>query len=354
MTLNAEIEAEASTMSFKSLVKKISPMSLSEVLSKVGFSLPDVMRGNKEAIKQVLKFHRKATQPTTNKPLEAMKDTDDPFEGLNVKVKEWIPSETFLTETTTPKALTTTTKETTTTSRARGKSSINIFRNSNLFKNLRTSTIKSTTTSMKPTTSSTHRFGERTSKKNIDISSTPTNIKHMKSRQKTKKVTTIDTISERNDVGILDETTLQDEMAKDSETTVAEVENTTTPYASLNMTLANLNMTANDVMERKNLTVPGLDQIFIGLTKKENDKDTEIIYGAKPAVPKEKKGKERPKTYTNTDFGGGGRKERPKTYTNTDFGGGGGGRKERPKTYTNTDFGGGNRFRWDSPSSFGG
>jgi len=182
--IDAEIEAEASTMSFKSLVKKISPMSLSEVLSKVGFSLPDVMRGNKEAIKQVLKFHRKATQPTTKKPLEAMKDNDDPFEGLNVKVKEWIPSETFLTETTTPKAVTTTTKETTTTSRARGKSSINIFRNSNLFKNLRTSTIKSTTTSIKPTTSSTHRFGERTSKKNIDISSTPTNIKHMKSRQK--------------------------------------------------------------------------------------------------------------------------------------------------------------------------
>jgi len=322
--IDAEIEAEASTMSFKSLVKKISPMSLSEVLAKVGFSLPDVMRGNKEAIKQVLKFHRKATGPTTKKPVDK-KGTEDPYEGLNIKINEWKP-DTTLTETTTPKAESTTTTEKTTTARSRGKSSINIFRNSNLFKNLRASTtVKSTTVPDPSTTSSSFRFGERTSKKNLD-KPTPTNIKNMKSRQKTKKyLPTPDTISERNDE-FLDETTQEEATdTADTETTVAEVESTTTPYASLNMTLANLNMTADDVKERKDLTVPGLDQIFIGLTKKESEPDSEIIYGAKPAFPKDKPEKKR--------------KARPKTYKNTDFGGAGGG---------------GVRFRWDSPSSFGG
>jgi len=320
--IDAEIEAEASTMSFKSLVKKISPMSLSEVLSKVGFSLPDVMRGNKEAIKQVLKFHRKMTEPTTKKPVDVKKATDDPYEGLNIKFKEWKP-DTVLTETTTPKAESTTTTERKTT-RSRGKSSINIFKNSNLFKNLRkTTTMKTTTVYDLPTTSSSFRFGERTSKKSLE-KPTPTNIKNMKSRQKTKKyLPTPDSISERN-YNVLDETTQEEASNSESDTTSAEVENTTTPYTSLNMTLSNLNMTADDVKERKDLTVPGLDQIFIGLTKKESAPDSEIIYGAKPAPahPKETKRKDRPKVYKNTDpyFGGGG----------------------------------GVRFRWDSPSSFGG
>merc|ERR1719264_1535367 len=61
--IDAEIEAEAAEMDLKSLMKKISPMSLSEVLQEVGFSLPDVMAGNKAAIKEVLRYHRQAALP---------------------------------------------------------------------------------------------------------------------------------------------------------------------------------------------------------------------------------------------------------------------------------------------------
>merc|ERR1711981_1486340 len=106
--------------------------------------------------------------------------------------------------------------------RARGKSSINIFKNSNLFKNLRkTTTVKSSSVQELSTTSSSFRFGERTSKKNLE-KPTPTNIKNMRSRQKTKKyLPTPDTISERNDQ-ILEETTQEEASDTDSETTVAE------------------------------------------------------------------------------------------------------------------------------------
>ena len=42
---------------------------------------------------------------------------------------------------------------------------------------------------------------------------------------------------------------------------------TTTPYdASLNITLTNLNMTASDVKDKANLTVPGIDTLFKGIT----------------------------------------------------------------------------------------
>merc|ERR1712241_1032828 len=64
-------EKKASSMDFKSLVKKISPMSLSEVLTNVGFSLQDIMRGNKKAIKEVLKYHKKSLNPEAYKPKAA-------------------------------------------------------------------------------------------------------------------------------------------------------------------------------------------------------------------------------------------------------------------------------------------
>merc|ERR1712117_326666 len=121
------------------------------------------MRGNKEAIKQVLKFHRKVTEPTTKKPVEVKKATEDPYEGLNIKFKEWKP-DTVLSETTTPKVESTTTTEEKTT-RTKGRSSINLFQK---FQR-KTTTMKSTTVSELPTTSSSFRFGERTSKKNLEI-----------------------------------------------------------------------------------------------------------------------------------------------------------------------------------------
>merc|ERR1719350_551725 len=75
--IEEEIDKEASTMSFKSLVKKISPMSLSEVLTHVGYSLPDIMRGNKKAIKEVLKYHRKKTDPDAFKNVKKVTKMKD-------------------------------------------------------------------------------------------------------------------------------------------------------------------------------------------------------------------------------------------------------------------------------------
>merc|ERR1719347_1837855 len=106
---------------------------------------------------------------------------------------------------------------------------------------------------------------------------------------------------------------------------------TTTPLDTLNITLNNLNMTATDVKEKKDLTVPDLGELFVGLTESKSP-NAEIIYGekaedeAKPAIkparkpaPKEE---EKPKQYINMDFGGGGRF---RTNWNNPFGGGWGG-----------------------------
>ena len=84
---------------------------------------------------------------------------------------------------------------------------------------------------------------------------------------------------------------------------------TTTPYdASLNITLTNLNMTASEVIDRKNLTVPGIDTLFQGLGQEK----AQVIYGAKKEDDsKKKKTKKRERTeFINTDFGGGGAKFR--------------------------------------------
>merc|ERR1712079_788188 len=56
--------------------------------------------------------------------------------------------------------------------------------------------------------------------------------------------------------------------------------------------------------DKANLTVPGIDTLFKGITKEK----AEVIYGEKKEAPKRKK-EARPKrkqTYINTDFGGGG------------------------------------------------
>merc|ERR1711915_178188 len=170
----------------------------------------------------------KALEPTTKTPAEVKKVTEDPYEGLNVKISEWKP-EMIPSESTTSNSEPSSTVKST-TSRSRSKSAINLFRKSNLFKNLRTYTAESTTVTESPTTSSSFKFGERTSKKTID-NSTPTNIKQMKSRQKTKTyLPTPDTISERNYERQWDETTANDSSDSEDETTVGEIENTTTPF----------------------------------------------------------------------------------------------------------------------------
>ena len=312
--LEEEIEKEASTMDFKSLVKKISPMSLSEVLSNVGFSLQDIMRGNKKAIKEVLKYHKKSLNPEAYKP----KDASDPMTISAAENEEdfdeFVRTDPDVSDTTVeniPPAQSSTTTTTTTTTSAEQNSdarpAVELFKNckacNRFFKTLRSST---TTTTGQPL-----RFGERTSK------DTPTNIKQMKKRQ--RKPILPDPISKRLDLDGDDE---EDEPTG---------ENTTTPFSSLNFTLANLNMSENEVLEKKGLKVPGLDQLFGSLAKPEEKSD--IIYG-------EKKPGEEKESSLRTD-----RTEPTR-------------RKEPVKVYKNTDpffnNGGGVRIRWNNANSYGG
>ena len=110
---------------------------------------------------------------------------------------------------------------------------------------------------------------------------------------------------------------------------------TTTPYdASLNITLTNLNMTASDVKDKANLTVPGIDTLFKGITKEK----AEVIYGAKKEAPKRKK-EAHPKkkqTYINTDFGGGGARFRNSWGSQGSSWGGGGRIVTNRRTSTTT------------------
>lgn len=293
--LDEEIEKEASTMDFKSLVKKISPMSLSEVLTNVGYSLQDIMRGNKKAIKEVLKFHKKSLNPEAYKP----KQMTEPSAKNEENFDQFVRTDSEVGETTAenvppPSSSTTTTTTTTTTvqTNADARPAVELFKNckacSKFFKSLRSST---TSTTPQPL-----RFGERTSK------DTPTNIKQLKKRQ--RKPTVPDPISKRLD--------LDDDEDDD--------ENTTTPFSSLNFTLSHLNMSENEVMVKKELRVPGLDQLFGSITKTEDKSD--IIYGEK----KEREEKENPQKAERTEPTK--RKETQKVYKNTDpfFNNGGGGR----------------------------
>jgi len=311
--LDEEIEKEASSMDFKSLVKKISPMSLSEVLSNVGFSLQDIMRGNKKAIKEVLKYHKKSLNPEAYKPKAASDPMTVPAAENEEDFDEFVRTDPDVSDTTvenSPPALsstTTSTTTTTTTTQDNALPAIELFKNckacNRFFKTLRSST---TSTTAQPL-----RFGERTSK------DTPTNIKQLKKRQRQPILP--DPISKRLD--------LDGEEEEDQPTG----ENTTTPFTSLNFTLANLNMSENEVLEKKGLKVPGLDQLFGSLAKPEEKAD--IIYG-------EKKSGEEKESSLRSD-----RTEPSK-------------RKETPKVYKNTDpffnNGGGVRIRWNNANSYGG
>ena len=76
------LDKEVDNMDVKSLMKSISPMSLSEVLQKVGFTLPDVMQSNKAAIKAVLKFHRSSMIP------QSQSEDDNSRKQIQNKVNE--------------------------------------------------------------------------------------------------------------------------------------------------------------------------------------------------------------------------------------------------------------------------
>merc|ERR1719350_309994 len=296
--IEEEIEKEASTMSFKSLVKKISPMSLSEVLTHVGYSLPDIMRGNKKAIKEVLKYHRKKVDPEAFKNVQKVTKNKDP-----VPNKTQVESEDSISSTSSSTTTTESTTDTTTTLAETDpvKTAVDIFKNckacKRLFKNMRSST---TTTTSPPL-----RFGQRTSKDNIERTS-PTNIRQLTTKQRARKPLP-DTISERYDA-------TEDHSDQDSEVN-------TTAYPGLNSTLTDLNMSRTDVLDKKDLKVPGIDQIF-DLTNRAQKPD--IIYGKK-----DKDSKETEKAST----------KRPKVFKNTDpfFNGGGGG-----------------RVRWGADSGYGG
>ena len=316
--LDEEMEKEASTMDFKSLVKKISPMSLSEVLTTVGYSLQDIMRGNKKAIKEVLKYHKKSLNPDAykvkpSKPLfEQETENEESTEEFSRTEYEVVDT---TVENLSPSTSTSTTTTTTTTAQANAVPAIDLFKKckacTRFFKTLRSST---TTT----TTSQPLKFGERTSK------DTPTNIKQMKKRQR-QKPTVPDQITKRLDP--------DDKEDGDDEEEVDE--NTTTTFSSLNFTLTNLNMSENEVMEKKDLKVPGLDQLFGSITKQsKTEEESEIIYGEK----KQKEEKESSSRAERTE-----RPEPPK-------------RKEQ-KVYKNTDpffnNGGGVRIRWNNHNSYG-
>ena len=283
--IEEEIEKEASTMSFKSLVKKISPMSLSEVLTHVGYSLPDIMRGNKKAIKEVLKYHRKKVDPDAFKNVKKVTNKKDPVPNRSeVESDDSYPSTSTSSSTTTDATIDTTT---TLVESDPVKTAVDIFKNckacKRLFKNMRSST---TTTTSPPL-----RFGQRTSKDNIERTS-PTNIRQLTTKQRARKPLP-DTISERYDA-------TEDHSDQDSEVN-------TTAYPGLNFTLTDLNMSRTDVLDKKDLKVPGIDQIF-DLTNRAQKPD--IIYGKKDKETKEteKLSTKRPKVFKNTDpfFNGGG------------------------------------------------
>lgn len=384
--IDAEIEAEAATMDVKSLMKKISPMSLSEVLQEVGFTLPDVMRGSKEAIKKVLRYHRQITQTepikeqeeilesmeeeeVETKKAESTEDKDDPYEGLSLEFKPWSPT---LMEDKEDKEDEEEKKEVKvgeedatkqnfiTKKKKSGVSSLNLFKN---FRKFNKKTVKSTTTTTTTTpSSSTFRFGARTTERGMDkdkflptqrsipTQRSSTTQRSMKNR---KRITGIlsnfrfgpsgdkneskenDKTEDKKEVKEKEEDTKNEEV---TESTDDDSFPTTAPYdASLNITLTNLNMTANDVIEKKNLTVPGIDTIFRGITK---DK-AEVIYGEKRDLKKKEteSGRGRPKKkYIQTPLGGGGSHGHRQGYGGggSTWGGGGGRLITNRKTSTTT------------------
>merc|ERR1719232_2192858 len=261
ISIEEEIENEAKSMTFKSLVKKISPMSLSEVLSHVGFSLPDIMRGNKEAYKEVLRYHRKALDPEAFKPRPAEANTEFSNEKIDIeKIKEDTESSIAEEEEVTTAQIVTTTS---TKPPRTVKSAVDLFSKckacKRLFNNMRSSTSTTTTLPL--------RFGERTSKDNIERTS-PTNIRQLttKQRKSRKPLPLPDPISKRKFESFSDDS---DE---------DESESNTTSLPNLNFTLSHLNMSETDVLDKKDLNVPGIDQIF---DLSNHAAKPDIIYGKK-------------------------------------------------------------------------
>lgn len=380
--IDAEIEKEAATMDMKSLMKKISPMSISEVLQEVGFSLQDVMRGNKEAIKKVLRYHRQVTQPEPIPEEEDMveeeeddsykvmkkveEEEDDPLKNLDIEIKMWSPPPSEESKVTEPTEVEDrTTREPFVPSKKKNRlSSVDLFQKFRKFnkdpraeESVPSTTARPTTSSANLVRSTTLVFGDRTTNKVKEKftptprSSIPNDV--MKKRQRVLNKFGFDSRIDRGEE--------EDNESSVTEASEEELGKTTTPYdVSLNFTLTNLNMTASDVIDKKNLTVPGIDALFSGITKEK----TEVIYGEKRDLEKEKKEK---KKFINTDFGNGAGREETKDggpqkkFINTDFGGGADREEKKEiqpkKKFINTDFGGGaGRFRnsWSQGGAYGG
>ena len=146
----SRLEDEVKTMDLKSLMKKISPMSLSEVLQQVGYALPDIMSKNQAAIRAVLKYHYKLTMKEEEKVEKSTKSSG------------WSPTKADYTSTTTTESTTVAPEETTKKS-FRRKSSIDLFQK---FRNrLTVETPTTTTEAVNLVTPSSFKFGERTTKK---------------------------------------------------------------------------------------------------------------------------------------------------------------------------------------------
>ena len=294
-SFDAKIEEEVNTMDLKSLMKRISPISIVEVLQKVGFSMPDIMSKNKDAIRAVLKYHYRITEP---KQTESKKE-------ISTKRTNWRPR--VETTTTTTVATTSTTDESTTAKESyRRKSSIDLFRK---FRNkLSVPTEASTTEAPNMVTPlSTFRFGERTTKKRFtSIDDYRKSINNDNSQwsqddldiydieEESTELQEKDIFDNPNTLTMLDPEAKKELMEQDEELrklfeTDLEPSSTTTTSQILNQTLATFNMTddeLDELKERKDFAVPDLNNLFNDI-ERESSKDTEIIYGSKTSTEKE-------------------------------------------------------------------
>ena len=306
-----DLRKEAQSMDVKSLMKKISPMSLSEVLQIVGFSLPDVMGGNKNAIYAVLKYHKNKNSPKPETKSEAEPEDDSEPEYNNER--KWRPNsskeDAEISSSTTTKATTTTEEP----SYPKGKASaIDLFAKFKKKFRTVTSTAKSTTLAQNMVTSADRRFGERTTRRRY--SSAP----EKEDKISEENILDFEKQSETTEVKVVEEKKsfdenefknyYEDSIAEEKDEDEEMVAVTSPNDDMMNYTLSNLNMTVDDFKERKDdLTVPDLSQIFDTITRK-SDSEPDIIYGAKTPEKEEEKEvqkKERPK-YIQMDFGKGG------------------------------------------------
>merc|ERR1712083_885579 len=72
------------------------PLSkLKIILQKNGFSPSDIFNKNPEALEVVGKAMKSKSYLTATETHVEEEPAEDPYEGLNIKIKEWEPSETF-------------------------------------------------------------------------------------------------------------------------------------------------------------------------------------------------------------------------------------------------------------------